>query len=64
MVLLGAFSGHCEICEGSFVILLHQFLETELVYEPETVNNMTVTRLTYEITELRQDPDYIRSLQS
>ena len=40
--------------------LLHQFLETELVYEPETVNNRTVTRLTYEITELRQDPDYIR----
>ena len=45
----------------STIINIPKFLETELVYGKEVdTENVTVRYISYDLTELRGDPDYIR----
>ena len=47
----------------STLINIPKFLELKLVYEEDvTEDNVTSYNISYDITELRQDPDYIRSV--
>ena len=45
----------------SSIINIPKLLELELVYEEvESVDNVTRSSISYDLSELRQDPDYIR----
>ena len=47
----------------STLINIPKFLELKLVYEEDvTEDNVTSYNISYDFTELRQDPDYIRSV--
>jgi len=49
----------------STIINIPKFLETELVYGKEVdTENVTVRYISYDLTELRGDPDYIRYYQN
>ena len=48
----------------STIINIPKFLETELVFGEEVDgDNVTVQYISYDLTELRKDPDYIRSVE-
>ena len=45
----------------SILLNIPKFLETEILFITEiNDNNETESYVTYDLTELRQDPDYIR----
>ena len=44
----------------SVALNIPKFFETEIIYVNEEHNNQTFTFVTYDLTELRKDPDYIR----
>ena len=44
----------------SVALNIPKFFETEIIYVKEEQNNMTFTYVTYDLTDLRKDPDYIR----
>ena len=44
----------------SVLLNVPKFLETELLFITETEDNSTISYVTYDLTDLRQDPDYIR----
>ena len=45
----------------STIINIPKFLETELVFGKNvTEDNVTIIDISYDLTELRKDPDYIR----
>ena len=49
---------------GSIVINLPRFLETELKWKSSNISSGdsfdTETKLTFQVTELRKDPNYVR----
>ena len=44
----------------SSILNIPKFLETEIMIITEVENNQTVSSISYDLTDLRQHPDYIR----